>query len=728
MTSDERRTVHRGCNLCEASCGLTIEVRGSEVLSIRGDVDDPFSKGYVCRKGIALQDLQTDPDRLQTPVRRRDDGTFEPIGWDEALDLVADGLTRIRDRDGGEAISFYLGNPITHGWAPVTLVPLLMDALDVKARYSAASVDQQPQHLLSYLLFGSPLLLPVPDVDRTDLLLVVGGNPVVSNGSIMTAPDMRRRISDLQGRGGRLVVVDPRRSETADVADEHIAIRPGTDVWLLAAMLTTLQKEGLVRPGRAAGWVDGLQQVLDAVRPVTAERAAAVTGIPAETIRRLAVELGTARRAAVYGRLGVTQSVFGTPAYWLVHALNIATGRLDEVGGVMFSTPAFDLPVIGARTTDLIGYDRWRSRVRGIPEFSAELPVATLADEILTPGTGQLRALVLYAGNPVLSAPDGSRLEQALQDLDLCVAVDYYVTESTRHAHVILPPTSPLERDEFDVVFPAVSVRNWVRWSPAAVRAPEGSMSDADILLALLARVWRRTPKTRRTASMREKVFRGLFPRRFVDLGLRAGPYGARKGRGGLTLAKVMEAEHGLDLGPLERRLPQRLMTDRRRIPLAHPAVMADWPRVMAALQALEAGRADGRDLLLIGRRHLRSNNSWMHNSARLTKGRNRFTVQMHPDDAAARGLADGDTAVISTDVGSIEVPVEVTDRLMPGVVSVPHGYGHDRAGAPTGWRHASSLGGASVNDITDTQRIDPLSGNAAVQAVPVTVARAGGA
>jgi len=634
---------------------------------------------------------------------------------------VADGLVRIRDEHGGDAITLYLGNPITHGWAPVTFIPMLMDALDVKMRYSAASVDQQPQHLLSYLLLGSPLLLPVPDIDRTDLLIVIGGNPLVSNGSIMTAPDMRRRIAELQARGGRLVVVDPRRTETADVADEHVPIRPGTDVFLLAAMLTTLLEDGLVRPGRAAGWVDGLPQVLDLVREVTPERAEAVTGVPAATIRRMARELAHARRAAVYGRLGVTQSELGTPAYWLVHALNIATGRLDEVGGWMLSTPAFDLPVLGERTTDLVGYDRWRSRVRGIPEFSSELPVATLADEILTPGEGQIRALVLYAGNPVLSAPDGRRVEEALSSLDLCVAVDYYVTESTRHAHVILPPTTPLERDEFDVVFPAVSVRNWVRWSPAAVPAPEGSMSDADILRALLARVWRRTPRFARTAALREKAFARLFPRRFVDLALRAGPYGLRSSQR-LSLAKVEAAPHGLDLGPLERQLPGRLMTPGRRIPLAHPAVVADWPRVMDVLAALEAAQPDADELLLIGRRHLRSNNSWMHNSERLTKGRTRFTLQIHPDDAAARGLADGDAATVSTAIGSVQAPVEVTDRLMPGVVSLPHGYGHDRAGTPTGWRRAASLGGASVNDITDSTRIDPLSGNAAVQGVPVRV------
>jgi anaerobic selenocysteine-containing dehydrogenase len=721
------RTVHRSCNLCEASCGLTIEVDGPRVLSIRGDELDPFSRGYVCPKGIALQDLQTDPDRLRRPVRRAPDGSWQEIGWDEALDLVADRLTAIRDRDGGDAIALYLGNPITHGWAPVTFIPMLIDALGTRGRYSAASVDQQPQHLLAYLLFGSPLMFPVPDLDRTDHLLVIGGNPVVSNGSIMTAPDMKGRLAALRKRGGRVVVIDPRRTETADVADEHVPVVPGTDVWLLAAMVQVITSEGLARPGRAADFVDGIEAVTAAVADVTPERVAPVTGVPAETIRRLARELAGARRAAVYGRLGVTQSVYGTPAYWLVHCLNVLTGRLDEIGGVMLATPAFDLPTIGARTTELIGYDRWRSRVRGIPEFAAEFPVATLADEILTPGQGQVRALVLYAGNPVLSAPDGGRLEQAIESLEFVVAVDYYVTESTRHADVILPPTSPLERDEFDVVFPAVSVRNWVRWNAAAVPAPEGSRSDAEILVGLLGRVWRRTPKTRRTAAAREAALRRLFPRRFVDAALRAGPHGLRKGRAGLTLRKVERAEHGLDLGPLVRQLPGRLMTPGKRVDLAHPVVLADWPRVLAGLRAAETAAGDpDLDLLLVGRRHLRSNNSWMHNSARLTKGRTRFTVQIHPDDAQARGVVDGELVRVVSSVGAIEVPVDVTDRLMPGVVSVPHGYGHDRGGAagPTGWRHAAGLGGASVNDITDATRIDPLSGNAAVQAVPVRIER----
>ena len=477
---------YRACNLCEASCGLEITVESNRVVEIRGDAADPFSQGYLCPKGVALQDLTHDPDRLRRPVRREGDRWVE-MSWTEAFDLVAERLLATRARHGGDAIGFYLGNPITHGWAPIIYIPQLLKAIGTRNRYSAASVDQQPQHLLSHLLFGSPLLLPVPDVDRTDFLLVVGGNPLVSNGSIMTAPNIKRRLERLRQRGGRLVVVDPRRTETADAADEHIFIRPGTDAFLLAAMAHVIVDEGLARPGRAEGYVDGLDAVADLVRQVTPEDAERRTGVPADTIRGLARGFAAARRAAVYGRLGVCQTEFGTTAYWLIHVLNVLTGRLDEVGGWMLAEPAFDLPRIGRLTTDLPGYDRWRSRVRGIPEVAAEFPSSTLADEILTPGEGQIRAMVLVAGNPVLTVPQGRRIDEALASLDFCVAVDYYINESTRHADVILPPTTALEREEFDLVFPAVSVRNHVRYGerviepvlraagePARTRGPPG--------------------------------------------------------------------------------------------------------------------------------------------------------------------------------------------------------------------------------------------------------------
>ena len=454
------------------------------------------------------------------------------------------------------------------------------------------------------------------------------------------------------------------------------------------------------------------------VRQVTPEAAEARTGVPAETIRRLARDLAGARRGAVYARLGVCQTEFGTTAYWLVHVLNILTGRLDEVGGWMLAEPAFDLPRIGALTTDLPGYDRWRSRVRGIPEVAAEFPSSTLADEILTPGEGQIRAMVLVAGNPVLTVPQGRRVDEALESLDFCVAVDYYVNESTRHADVILPPTTALEREEFDLVFPAVSVRNHVRWGERVIEPGADTRSDGDILRELLWRIQAATMGKRRARAL-DAARRTFLPRRFVDAALRAGPWGLRHGRR-LTLRKVRQHPHGLDLGALYPVLPRRLMTKDKRVRLDHPVVVADWPRVMAALQS-DAASDSGRDLLLIGRRHLRSNNSWMHNSERLTRGSNRCRVLVHPDDAASRGLADGSRARIATAVGQIDADVEVTDSVMPGVVCMPHGWGHaSRDGV--GWSHAASLPGSSVNDITEDTRYDPLSGNAAVTAVPVAL------
>jgi anaerobic selenocysteine-containing dehydrogenase len=708
---------YRACNLCEASCGLEITVEANRVVEIRGDAQDPLSEGYLCPKGVALQDLTHDPDRLRRPVRRVGD-RWEEMSWQAAFDLVGERLLDIRRRHGGDAIGFYLGNPITHGWGPIIFIPQLLAALGTRNRYSAASVDQQPQHLLSHLLFGSPLLLPVPDVDRTDHLLVFGGNPLVSNGSIMTAPNIKKRLDRLRRRGGRLVVIDPRRTETADVADEHVFIRPGTDIFLLAAMVQVLFDEGLVAPGRATTYVDGIDAVREVVADFTPEAVAERTGIAPDTIRRLTRDFAGARRAAAYARLGVCQTEFGTTAYWLIHALNILTGRLDEVGGWMLAEPAFDLPRIGGLTTDLPGYDRWRSRVRGVPEVAAEFPSSTLADEILTPGEGQIRAMVLVAGNPVLTVPQGRRIDEALSSLEFCVAVDYYINESTRHADVILPPTTALEREEFDLVFPAVSVRNHVRWGEQVIEPEPDSRSDADILRELLMRVESETMGPRRARALAAARKR-LLPRRFVDAALRAGPWGLRAGRG-LSLRKVRRHPHGLDLGALHPVLPRRLMTKDHRIRFDQPVVMADWSRVRAAL----ASPADD-GLLLIGRRHVRSNNSWMHNSTRLTRGTNHPSLLMHPDDAKERGVEAGDTVSVSTPVGAIESTLEVSESVMRGVVCMPHGWGHaSRDGV--GWSHAASLPGSSVNDITQDTRYDPLSGNAAVTAVPVDVARVG--
>lgn len=709
-------THFRSCTLCEASCGLEITVDAGRITGIRGDRLDPMSAGYVCPKGVALQDVVNDPDRLRRPVRQTPDG-WQELGWDEAFDLVAARLLDARRRHGDDAVGMYLGNPITHGWGPIIVIPMLLRALGTKHRYSAASVDQQPQHLLSYLLFGSPLLLPVPDIDRADHLIVVGGNPLASNGSIMTAPNIRKRLEQLRARGGRLIVIDPRRTETAGIADEHVFVRPGTDIFLLGAMANVILTEGLARPGRAATFVDGLPAVRRMVEPFTPELAEQHTGVPAETIRRLARDFAAARTGAVYARLGVCQTVFGTSAYWLVHVLNIITGRLDEVGGWMLAQPAFDLPKIGAATTDLIGYDRWRSRVRGIPEFAAEFPTVTLADEILTPGRGQVRAMILVAGNPVLTVPDGRRMDAALADLEFCVSVDFYLNESNRHADVILPPQTTLEREEFDLVFPAVSVRNHVRWGERVLDPGPDTRSDAEILLELLWRI-EADRSGARAARVKHAARRRLLPKGLVDLALRIGPYGVRRGAAALTVRRLRRHPHGIDLGPLTSTMPGRLMTKGKRIQLDHPVVVDDWPRVLAALHSPPDG--DG-DLLLIGRRHLRSNNSWMHNAPRLLGGSNRCTLVVHPQDASARGIADGAGVTITSRIGTISAVAEVSDQVMPGVVCMPHGWGHGRDGV--GWATAARTAGESVNDITDSDRYDPLSGNAAVTALPVVVA-----
>lgn len=722
--------VHRSCTLCEALCGLEVEVdrTTNTVLSITGDERDPLSGGYLCPKGTALADLATDPDRLTAPVRRQPDGTFAPIGWDEAFDLVADNITRIQREHGKDAFAAYLGNPSFHNTGTIFLLPLLR-LLGTRNRYSATSTDQAPQSLVSTLLYGHQILFPLPDLDRTDHLLVLGANPAVSNGSLVTAPDFKGRIKAIRERGGTVTVVDPRRTETARKADRHVPITPGTDALLLAAMITTIREDGDVHLGRVAHLVDHYVQVLDRLAVFTPERVAGPTGIDADTIREMAREFTDARRSVAYCRVGVCQTRLGSVTAWLVNVLNVITGRLDEVGGAMFATPAVDVFSLVATVLEAGTYDRHRSRVRNLPELNGELPIATLADEITTPGEGQVRGLMLNAGNPVLSAPNGARLDEALRELEFCFAIDFYITESTRHADVILPPTTHLEHDHYDLVFHALAVRNTAKYSPAALEPAPDAKHDHEILLEIASRLGR-GPLTAPLARALRLVGKVVDPMTVVAAAILAGPYGLRRGRRALTLAKLKKLEHGVDLGPLEPgRLPNALWTKGKRIDLAPRVLMdavAEAERLLDPERATAADRTEGRhgfDLRLIGRRHLRSNNSWLHNSERMVKGRDRCTVLVHPDDADARGIADGDEVVVTSRVGKITVPAEVSDEIAPGVVSIPHGWGHDRPG--TNWRIANDNPGASVNDLTDHEVLDLLTGNAAFNDVRVALAPA---
>ncbi len=701
------------CMLCEAVCGLEIETAGNEVVSIRGDAADPFSRGHICPKAVALRDLHADPDRITQPMRRVGADRFEPISWDEALTEAGARLASIQARHGRSAVALYLGNPTVHSYSALLSVPLVGKALGTRARFSATSVDQLPHMLAALQMLGHQLLLPIPDVDRTQLLLMLGANPLVSNGSIMTAPGIAKRLEALRARGGKLVVVDPRRSETAAVADEHLFIRPGGDAYLLLGMLHVLFAEKRVQLGRLATLVDGLDVVEALAARFAPERVAARTGIAAERIAELARQFAAAPSAVCYGRVGVCTQEFGGLAAWLINVVNLVTGNFDREGGAMLTTPAADLVGVATWLGERGHFGVWKSRVRGLPEFGGELPVATLAEEIETPGQGQIRALVTHAGNPVLSTPNGARLSRALAGLEYMVAIDIYRNETTRHANLILPTSFGFERDHYDIAFYALAVRNAARYVPPALTPPSGVRHDWQVLLDLALSVDAHGGGRRdRKLAWLMRAVRLVGPRRVLDLLLRFGPHK-------LSLARLARAPHGVDLGPLEPRLPSLLATKNRRIALAPPSFVADVPRLEAALDGAAAVGGDG-PLMLIGRRQLRSNNSWMHNSQRLIKGPEACTLIMHPDDARARGLADGDRVEVRSRVGAVAVPLALSPDIAVGVVSLPHGWGHGGDGVAL--RVAQTRAGASINDLTDEQRLDTLSGNAGFSGLPVEV------
>jgi len=712
---DGIRRHFRTCHLCEAICGVEIRLRGNEILSIRGDPDDPFSRGHICPKAVGLKDVHEDPDRLRHPVKRTPGG-WQRIGWDEAIDEVARRIVAIQAEHGHDAVALYLGNPTVHSYSAVLSSAVLARALRTRNRYSATSVDQLPHHLAAWLMFGHQFLLPIPDLDRTDYLLVLGANPIASNGSLMTAPDVAHRLKAIRARGGRIVVVDPRRNETAALADRHHFIRPGTDALLLFAMIHVLFDEARVAPGRLLPMTDGIETVERLAGRFPPEAVAGATGISAAEIRTLAREFAGAGAAACHGRVGTSTQGFGSLCQWLIQVLHVLTGNLDRPGGAMFTAPAFDLVARTQGTSQAGHFDRRRTRVRKLPEFGGEFPVATLAEEIDTPGERQVRALITSAGNPVLSTPNGARLERALGGLEFMASVDFYINETTRHAHIILPPTFGLERDHYDLVFHLLAIRNTAKYSLPLFEPPPDTRHDWQILQGIAARLAVHDLK-RRPGLVDRLRSRWLTPERVLALGLRFGPRGAGWNplSKGLNLSRLARLPHGIDFGPLEPCLPGRMAVG-TRIQLAPELLVADVERLARQLPATGTGPA----LQLIGRRDLRSNNSWMHNSHRLVKGPNHCTLLMHPFDAERLGVADGGRVHVRSRTGAIAVDAKVSDEVMPGVVSLPHGWGHDRPDIRLAI--ASAHAGASINDLTDELAIDAVSGNAAFSGVAVTV------
>jgi anaerobic selenocysteine-containing dehydrogenase len=741
-------THYRTCPLCEATCGLAITTRGREVVDIRGDADDPFSRGYLCPKGPALKHLDADPDRLRQPLVRRGD-RHVPVSWDEAFAEIERRLPPIIAEHGRDGVGVYLGNPSAHHLVLMLYPRALLRVLGTRNVYSASTVDQMPKQISAGYMFGTALSIPVPDLDRTQFLLMLGADPLMSNGSLMTAPDVKERLRAIRARGGKIVVVDPRRSRTAAEATTHHFIRPGTDAFLLLGMLHVLFAEKLVKLGAVAEHVAGLERIEEIARAFPPAEVAPACGIDAETIAGLARELAAAPCAAVYGRVGTCQQEFGTVASWLIDVLNVVTGNLDRPGGAMFTKAA-----VGAANTrgtpgrgKGLQVGRRKSRVGGLPEVLGEFPVGALADEIETPGEGQIRAMITIAGNPVLSNPNGARLDRAFASLDFMLSLDIYLNETTRHADVILPGLSPLESPHYDLALWQLAIRNYANWSPPVFAPPADRPTDWEVILRLTAIVLGQGANAD-TAALDDFVARqqveqaiaatgsniagrdadeimaALAPRvgpdRLLDLMLRTGPYGDGFGANpdGLSLAVLERNPHGVDLGPLAPRIPELLRTPSGKIELAPEPILADLPRLRARL-------ARGNDgMVLVGRRDLRSNNSWMHNVPNLVRGEARCTLWLHPDDATRLGIPRGTRARVRSKTGVVELPVEVTDAVMPGVVSIPHGWGHDAPGIAI--RVAQEHAGVNSNLLADERAFDPLSGNAVLNGIPVAVERAG--
>lgn len=707
------RVARTTCPFCEALCGLEVTVRGPQIVSIRGDRADPLSKGHICPKATALEDVHTDPDRLRGPVKRQGE-EWVSIGWDEALAMTADRLGAVQREHGFPAVAMYLGNPVAHKYSAALGAQVLGDVLHTPNRYSASTVDQAPHMFAAWQMFGNALRMPIPDLDRCRHLVVLGANPVVSNGSIMTAPDIKGRLRGIQARGGSIVVIDPRRTETAALADGYHAIRPGTDPLMLLAWVHVLFAEGLVRDRTVMA---GLNDLRALVEPWTPERVAWSTGLGADDLRALVrAHAAETEGAALYARLGACTQRFGTLATWLAYAISALTGNLDRVGGLMWPTPAFDLAEIGTLWGLGGSWGRWSSRVGEVPEFNGELPASAMADEMTLPGARQIKALITVAGNPTLSTPNGRRLRTAIDSLDFFVAVDPWISATSAQADLILPPVSHLETDHYGFAFHAFAVRNTAKYDGPVFDPPAGALDDWDILVGLAERIAKQSTHAKaRTDRVRTAAAKKLGARGLLDLGLRAGPHGLRKPFGPrLSVKKLERSTSGVDLGELQ---PGRMT---RAVQIAPDPMRQDLGRLE---EAFAGGELTG-GLRLIGRRQLRGCNSWLHNSERMLRGKQRrCTLLMHPDDADAAGVADGKPVRVSSRVGAVVVPVEVSDEMMPGVVSLPHGWGHGDTDAVLGV--ARKAGGASINDLTDEAAVDRLSGNAALSGVVVEVAPA---
>jgi len=702
------KTHHRACHLCEAICGLEIKTENENIISIKGDKEDPISKGYICPKATAIADIHNDPDRLRQPVKRVGE-EWQTISWDEAIELTAQKLIASEREHGDDSIAFFAGNPAVHNYGNLTHGTALRRVFNTKNHYSATSLDQLPHQLAALKMYGHQFMLPIPDIDQTDFMLILGGNPLASNGSIMTVPNVKQRLNNIQQRGGKFVVIDPRRTETADMANEHYFIRPGTDATLLLAIINVLFTNDLVNTGHLTTHLKNVDALKKSISPFSLKLAAQHTGIDEQTIKQLAKSLANTPKAVVYGRMGVSVQEFGGICQWAIQVINILIGALDAIGGALLTSPAY--AYVEANTPAAGHFDLYRSRVSSLPEFSGELPAIALAEEMLTTGEGQIKAMITIAGNPLISSANVNDLTRAFEGLDFYVAFDFYINATTCHADVILPPTSPLEHDHYDIAFLRLAVRNSTRYNPAVFASASDTLHDWQIYNLLAAKI----------SELKDQDFRPLpSPDLIISQGIEHGFFGEKNNpEMALTLDKIKQLPHGLDLGALTPSITKRIATKDGLIDIAPDIYLLDLPRLIKSINASVDNTADD-EFLLIGRRHVRSNNSWMHNYHRLVKGKPRWQLLMHPDDLAKQNIDSESQVTIKSRVGSVTTTVIASDEIMPGVVSLPHGWGHNKKGVKM--NIAKKQKGVNCNTLTDDKFFDALSGNAALNGVTVQV------
>ncbi len=698
----ETKKHYRTCNLCEAMCGLEISYEGKKIHSIKGDANDPLSEGHICPKALALGDIYNDPDRLKTPIRKTNDG-WEDISWEEAFQEIETKIGAVRSNYGNDAVGIYLGNPNAHILGNNLFLPFFIRAVNSKNRFSASSVDQLPSHFASHYMFGHGFLIPIPDIDRTDYMMIIGGNPMVSNGSLMTSPNFSKRMKNIQKRGGKVIVVDPIKTLTGKKANEHIFIKPETDALFLLAMIKTILDKGLATLGHLENNIEGFEKIKNVTEEFTAEKVARIVGITKEKIEETAIEFANAPSAVCYSRMGASTQSFGGLCQWLTNVLNIITGNMDKPGGPMFTQPAFDVAMMRSNKNKKDSYGRYRSRVKNLPYYNNEFPVATMADEILTEGEGQIKAIFCVAGNPVLTTPNGDRLAEGLDGLDFMVSVDIYLNETSRHADIILPGATGLETSHFDITFNAFAVKNVAKYSPPLFEKTEEQKHDWEILRKL-ASILSGQPES------------NLTPEIMLEGGLQASSHAAS----GMSLEKLKQYPHGIDLGALNTCLQNRVQTKDGNIQLAHPVFIEDLERLKNTYFS-DGKTNEAFPFQLIGRRLLRSHNTWLHNSYRLVKGRNECTLIMHPNDASRLNIENGQMVQLSSKIGMVEIEAEISDEIMEGVLSMPQGWGHGKKGVKM--KIAQAHPGVSINDLTDHERLDELTGNAALNGVNVNVA-----